>query len=334
MTVEVANFIEKMNQITNNCKKMLENDPKGCFPAVIRAIAEYGAENIYMTSQNYHGKYEDDYANFTYYNNVTGEFFHDEWTTAFACPGYGMYEHIYIDEADKYGLVDHEKLYKLKFAVVENQLNNFTFNPSYKFDELVSLGLRVEVTKGHKWKGIGFLVNEFKTTYHWDTPRWRSSYYGDNGYGRTTTCHAKILDITTGEINVVTANNVRFMDIDKFIEEYKTEMINRLKSTTIENLKIGKYQFGYSPCSGDSHNVAIGIEFDYQDFITWLTEHHSNKFDLSIYRDIEKEKADKKAAEFKASKMPGIIEWVKNNTDKTTEEEILALAEHIFNKKY
>ena len=32
--------------------------------------------------------------------------------------------------------------------------------------------------------------------------------------------------------------------------------------------------------------------------------------------------------------MPGIIEWVKNNTDKETDEDILALAEHIFNKKY
>ena len=41
-----------------------------------------------------------------------------------------------------------------------------------------------------------------------------------------------------------------------------------------------------------------------------------------------------KEKEFKESKMPGIIEWVKNNTDKKTEEDIMALAEHIFNKKY
>ena len=32
--------------------------------------------------------------------------------------------------------------------------------------------------------------------------------------------------------------------------------------------------------------------------------------------------------------MPGIIEWVNKNTDKETDEDILALAEHIFNKKY
>ena len=32
--------------------------------------------------------------------------------------------------------------------------------------------------------------------------------------------------------------------------------------------------------------------------------------------------------------MPGIIEWVKTNTDKTEESEILELAERIFKKHY
>ena len=61
---------------------------------------------------------------------------------------------------------------------------------------------------------------------------------------------------------------------------------------------------------------------------------HRNKFDLSIAYDEVEEEAKKKAEEFKASKMPGIIEWVKTNTDKKTEEEINTLAEHIFNKRY
>ena len=43
---------------------------------------------------------------------------------------------------------------------------------------------------------------------------------------------------------------------------------------------------------------------------------------------------NQKHNEFKAKKMPQLIEWVRNNTDKQTEEDILNLAEHIFNKKY
>ena len=67
---------------------------------------------------------------------------------------------------------------------------------------------------------------------------------------------------------------------------------------------------------------------------TKYLESKGNKFNLdNAYDVIEEEKKAKQEA-FKASKMPGIIEWVKNNTDKTTEEEILKLAEHIFNKRY
>ena len=49
--------------------------------AVQKAIQEYGIENISMVGYNYHGRYEDDDCEFTYYNNVTGNFFYDEWTT-------------------------------------------------------------------------------------------------------------------------------------------------------------------------------------------------------------------------------------------------------------
>ena len=57
---------------------------------------------------------------------------------------------------------------------------------------------------------------------------------------------------------------------------------------------------------------------------------------LSINANIAKrdlENAIKREA-LKKEKMQAIIEWVKKNTDKKTEEDIMNLAEHIFNKKY
>ena len=75
--------------------------------------------------------------------------------------------------------------------------------------------------------------------------------------------------------------------------------------------------------------MAKTIQSNYVKYVSQV-----NKFNLdNAYDVMEKEKKAKQEA-FKASKMPGIIEWVKNNTDKTTEEEILKLAEHIFNKRY
>ena len=37
---------------------------------LMKAQAQYGAENIFMLSSDYHGRYEDDDCYFTYYNNI------------------------------------------------------------------------------------------------------------------------------------------------------------------------------------------------------------------------------------------------------------------------
>ena len=59
-----------------------------------------------------------------------------------------------------------------------------------------------------------------------------------------------------------------------------------------------------------------------------------NNLNLENAYDVVEEEKKAKLLAFKETKMQGIIEWVKNNTDKETDEDILALAEHIFNKKY
>lgn len=299
--------------------------------AVQRAIQEYGIENISMVGYNYHGRYEDDDCEFTYYNNVTGNFFYDEWTTRFACPSYGCYECQTLEEADKKGLVDHKKLFSFKKYSMIKQFEKFKFDNIWgeTFCKIAPLGLRVEVKCGRKWKGIGYLVGTFTTSYQWGVKMWHSN----NDYGTSTTRHAKIYDPTTNRIETVTADYVKFLDLDNLIEQYKKDMIAIVEATTIEDFSIGKNGTTYSPYSGDSNLTPMIIKCDTISFMEYLKSKGNNLNLENAYDEVEEEKKAKLLA-FKETKMPGIIEWVKNNTDKETDEDILALAEHIFNKKY
>ncbi len=299
--------------------------------AVERAIAEFGIDNISMVGYSYHGRYEDDDCYFTYYNNVTGEFFKDEWTTRFACPHYGRYECQTLDEADKKGLVDHEKLFIFEKSVMLNTYEKFTFENIWgdTFAKIAPLGLRVEVKRGRKWKGIGYLIDSFTTSYQWAVKKWRS----DNDCGVSTTRHAKIYDPTTNRIETVNASYVEFLDLDSIVEQYKKEMIAIVEATTVDDFSIGKNGTSYSPYSGDSNRTPMTIKCDTVSFMEYLKS-KGNSFNLvNVYDVVEEEKKAKLLA-FKETKMPGIIEWVKNNTDKETEEDIMELAEHIFNKNY
>ena len=66
----------------------------------------------------------------------------------------------------------------------------------------------------------------------------------------------------------------------------------------------------------------------------FMTEKHTNHIDTTTAIDVVEEAAKKKYNNFREKKLPGIITWVRNNTDKTDEGEILELAEHIFKKHY
>lgn len=299
--------------------------------AVEIAIAEFGIDNISMVGYNYHGRYEDDDCYFTYYNNVTGEFFKDEWTTRFACPHYGRYECQTLEEADKKGLVDHEKLFSFEKSMKLKEFEAFTFENIWgdTFAKIAPLGLRVEVKRGRKWKGIGYLIDTFTTSYQWAVKKWRS----DNDYGVSTTRHAKIYDPATNRIETVNASYVKFLDLDSIVEQYKKEMIAIVEATTVDDFSIGKNCTSYSPYSGDSNHTPMTIKCDTVSFMEYLKS-RGNSFNLVNAYDVVEEEKKAKLLAFKETKMPGIIEWVKNNTDKETEEDIMELAEHIFNKNY
>lgn len=277
---------------------------------VQKAINQYGIDNIFMINSDYHGYYQDDYCTFTYYNNITGEIFKDEWTTAAACPAFGNYECKTFKDAFNEGLVNKELLLEYFKKMNKTIINNS--KPEFRSKELKQYHLRVSVSTGRKWKGIGYLVDCFDKSYQWGQKLWRS----DNDYGVSSTSYCKIYDPLTNRIEVVTSGNISFLNSDLFIKEYKDEMLQKIDDATVDNIT-ENFKLNYGLVS----------------FVKWLAK-YKNSINLSMAYDVEKEERLLKEKEFKESKMPGIIEWVKNNTDKKTEEDIMALAEHIFNKKY
>ena len=123
------------------------------------------------------------------------------------------------------------------------------------------------------------------------------------------------------------------MDFDNIIEQYKKDMIAIVEATTVDDFTIGKNGTSYSPYSGDSNDTKMNINCEIVSFMKYL-ESKGNKLNLDNAYDVIEEEKKAKFQAFKDSKMPGIIEWVKTNTDKTEENEILELAERIFRKHY
>ena len=87
------------------------------------------------------------------------------------------------------------------------------------------------------------------------------------------------------------------------------------------------YEMSYSAC--DTKNL--------NNLINYYSLFGLKAFNVvdEVKEEIKNEEIKKQEAfiKFKNEKMPQLIEWVKNNTDRKGEE-IEKLAEHIFNKKY
>lgn len=285
------------------------------------AIAKYGVNNIFMVSEDYHGLYEDDHCNFVYFNNVTGEIFTDRWSTAYACPAFQLFECMKIEEAFNAGLVNMELLFKGEQNRLIAKYTNANFG-YYSIEDLSHFGFKVEVKTGRKWKGVGYLIDSYTKSYQWGVKQWKS----DNDYGMSYTTYCKIYDPATNRIEVATSQNVNILNYDEVVQQYKEDMINAVKNTTVDDLVV-------SPRIELKSSKLLS-------FPEWMIK-NKRTIDTNSAFDVAADEMQKKIDarnqkhnEFKAKKMPQLIEWVRNNTDKQTEEDILKLAEHIFNKKY
>ena len=284
---------------------------------VEKAIAEFGTNNIFLVSEDYHGRYHDDYCTFTYYNAITDEFFTDEWTTAFCCPSYNSYMTTKIATAVKDGLLNTEQwLNKVRTMATWKQDTPWVPTIVSLWEEVAKFGLRVKVEGGRKWKGTGYWVGTKVKSFQYATPMFRTN---DSSFGRSTTVLAKIFDPITSRIEYV---NLKYVQV-LAEENLRTDFI-KMHNDIIANSKLEDIHYFSNKLPKISGNHETYAEF---------IKNNTPSVDWSMAYDEVEFEEKKRAAEFREKKMKDLIEWVTNNTDKTGDD-ILKLAEHIFNKKY
>lgn len=175
----------------------------------------------------------------------------------------------------------------------------------------------VNVVRGRKFKGFGYLV--YAVSY--------MSRFGN-------VVKPVIIDPATGDIHLV--NSFGYLEYDdEFCNSFKNLIVERLdvnESTVYSLGHLWAYEMSYSSC--DSVNYRNRVKSLGNTGAKGIKIPEIVK--LAINANIAKRELANslKREALKKEKMPAIIEWVKNNTDKKTEEDIMNLAEHIFNKKY
>lgn len=310
----------------NELKQVLENAKENesgynGLPGILNLMKEVGVDKIFFVGRDYHGKYEDDYCYFTYWNEAEKKFEEDEWGTWAAFPHYDLYEMpLDFSVAWENGLIDKEAYLSVMQSRHLDILSKTTFNTK----EAENYYLRIKVEKGRKFKGEGYLIGVEESNYRYATPMFRTH---TSDFGISTTRTALIWNPIDNTINRANAQYLQFMDSDKIMEEYTFWAKNIIMNSKISDIHSNnRYNLG---------GFILDIDYSFTRFMdeVWMKEHNIvGSYPTDAY-DPYLEEQKKKQSEFQASKMPGIIEWVKNNTDKK-DEEIIELAIHIFNKKY
>jgi hypothetical protein len=280
-------------------------------------IMKYGAENIFCVSQSYHGLYQDDYCDFTYYNNVTGELSDDKWSTAWAAPSFGRFEDgVTMKEALDNGLLNKALVLEKRRPIQKALLDGNLKTNYYKIEPEVAVAahLRVEVNTGRKWKGTGFLVSTYETRYRYATPMFRTR---DADWGVSATLHARIWDPVANTIETVNYSRCEFPALDAMREAYVEACKAYYDSLTEDDVK--------------------GIWLSLPEELSWkrfVLENYSMTLPNNpTWKDIEAEKKAEKEAEFKAKKIEELTAWAKACTD-VAEEEIPEFVERVYKKRY
>lgn len=267
---------------------------------VEKLIEQYGVENIFMVAQNYRSYYDDDDCSFKYYNNVTGEFHSDAWTTRYACPPFKSFETTTLYEGIKKGLVDTKKLLEILKTKQLKTVNQYF--PAHDIKDGPTQGLRVKVTGGRKWRGLGYFVD---------------TYSVKTGFGVSESY--KIYDPMTGRIEYVTPKFVEFIDEEKIKEDYVEEYNRKINECTEEDIKTA--------------TGGVCIKPDIESFLEF-SQKYTHNIDLSnAYDEVEIENC-RKAMEFRTKKMAELFKWAKERANKDDDMEALELATRVFNKNY
>ena len=305
--------MSKLEQLREWVNKVNNGECKEAgFTPVEEAIIKYGPENIFLVSSDYHGLYQDDYCTFHYYNNVTGDEFMDEWSTAYAAPAYRRFENcLTFEEAQELNLFNKE----IALQGAKERLTQLYTNITKEITQPMAIKyhLEVKVTRGRKWKGTGIIKDVRRTMYQYARPSFRTN----NPYwGKKVTDIAIIYDNNSNKIEEVNYAYCVPVKLDEMIDSWRKEIIEYVKKATNENLD--------------------GLTIRIPEYLKWeiFVARYANELpDDRLYIYPEQEARDAKEKAFKEKKIAQLTEWAKNYTD-VKAEEIPEFVERVYNKRY
>lgn len=315
----IANAVKNIEDITSKKLKLYAN--KDTYDAEMAAKGEkadwkmyywpgvmdkdyeyfkkYGKPCIFLMGDSYRGLYHDDYASFTYWDNVEGKVIEDSWTTAAYCPSYDLYKWFpSMNEAWACGMVDKEAYAKMRRERMSSTgADNRIPDLGYMWREYrrVPKFIPVTVNGGRKWKGFGLLLN-FK-----HIPGFRGGVHVAEIYDP--------IEHTVREVNYTYVEVVK-----EFLDGWHAWSEKMIASRTPD-----EWFFDGCPNNFDDYVKFVNPEAPSLEGAVYVEANERNM------------KALEKRREYIAKKMPGIREWVAKNTDKTGYE-AEKLAAHIFRK--
>lgn len=304
-------FAEVQSEIKslNECAKRYTEQKAGfmhreghVYPTkVLEEIAKYGAENIFEYVEDYHGKYEDDYCTFVYINNVTGETFSDYWTTAGACPNFGLYECVHLQKAVSAGLPINPSIYESFRKVVRGEaigLLSIYDNVRNYHETNPQIGRLVSIDRGRKWKGTGYLMEIRHSSFH---PAGR--------YSAVDSYTAVIYDPSDNTIHEANAQYAKYADQEQFKAEFEAWVDQRLEGTTLADVLPNFHSFNYNMVS-KCHPCVFYREY--------IERHPMPDTTNANYPERDARNAKKQE---KINKLRADLEvWASRFTDKTPEE--------------
>ena len=284
---------------------------------LIKAQAQYGAENIFMLSSDYHGRYEDDDCYFTYYNNVTGEEFKDTWSTRFAAPPFGWFETITLHDAFENDLVNKEVYLEYLKKKVFKYLE--VCNPEGKYidpEKYVKYLLPVRVEGGRKFKGEGILVSIDTKTYTFGPT------YG-KGYNQSSTSTAKIYVPETNTFAYCSANYCKFYTLKDLYNEWVAFVTKQVTTLTVNDVFDTQNSW-----MDNNHNLHI------MTFEKYL-ESYVNPYKYVIEALIESEKQLEIANNLykEAREIENLEKWVREHMTDVPDSNVYDVAVRIYRKR-
>lgn len=305
--------MSKLEQLREWVNKVNNGECKvSVFTVVEEAIIKYGPENIFLISSDYHGLYQDDYCTFHYYNNVTGDEFMDEWSTAYAAPAYGRFENcLTLKEAEALNLINKDIALQKSKEKLTRLYTNITKEITQPM--AIKYHLEVKVTRGRKWKGIGIIKDVRRTMYQYAKPSFRTN---DPYWGKKVTDIAIIYDNNSNKIEEVNYAYCVPVKLEEMTDSWRKEILRYIDKATNENLE--------------------GLTIRIPEYLKWevFVARYANELpDDRLYIYPEQEARDAKEKAFKEKKIIELTEWAKNYTD-VKDEEIPEFVERVYNKRY